>query len=53
MSPRALRLAAKYGDGWVTTGAHDADDEAAWWRSVAEVNARLAKKRAEERTASA
>ncbi len=39
--PRALRLAAEYGDGWVTTGPHDVDDEAAWWRSVAEVNARF------------
>ena len=39
--PRALRLAAKYGDGWVTTGAHGLTDEAAWWRSVAEVSARF------------
>ena len=39
--PRALRLAAQYGDGWVTTGAHDAADEAAWWRSVAEAGARF------------
>ncbi|RSM52805.1 LLM class flavin-dependent oxidoreductase [Actinoplanes sp. ATCC 53533] len=38
--PRALRLAAKYGDGWVTTGAQ-ATDEATWWRSVAEVSARF------------
>jgi alkanesulfonate monooxygenase SsuD/methylene tetrahydromethanopterin reductase-like flavin-dependent oxidoreductase (luciferase family) len=38
--PRALRLAAEYGDGWVTTGA-PADDEAAWWRSVADVSARF------------
>ena len=39
--PRALRLAAKYGDGWVTTGAHGLADEASWWRSVAEVSARF------------
>ena len=39
--PRALRLAARYGDGWVTTGAQAQDDEAAWWRSVAEVSARF------------
>lgn len=38
--PRALRLAARYGDAWVTTGAQ-ADDEAAWWRSVAEISARF------------
>ena len=39
--PRALRLAARYGDGWVTTGAQAVADEAAWWRSVAEVSARF------------
>jgi len=39
--PRALRLAVRYGDGWVTTGAQAQDDEAAWWRSVAEVSARF------------
>ncbi|MEJ3745724.1 LLM class flavin-dependent oxidoreductase [Actinomycetes bacterium KLBMP 9797] len=33
--PRAMRLAARYGQGWVTTGAHS-DDLGAWWRSVAE-----------------
>jgi alkanesulfonate monooxygenase SsuD/methylene tetrahydromethanopterin reductase-like flavin-dependent oxidoreductase (luciferase family) len=33
--PRTLRLAAKYGDGWVTTGAQAVDDEDAWWQSVA------------------
>jgi alkanesulfonate monooxygenase SsuD/methylene tetrahydromethanopterin reductase-like flavin-dependent oxidoreductase (luciferase family) len=37
--PRALRLAARYGDGWVTTGAQAVDDAEAWWRSVAEVSA--------------
>ena len=39
--PRALRLAARYGDGWVTTGAQAVDDEAAWWRSVTEVSAKF------------
>jgi alkanesulfonate monooxygenase SsuD/methylene tetrahydromethanopterin reductase-like flavin-dependent oxidoreductase (luciferase family) len=39
--PRTLRLAARYGDGWVTTGAQAVDGEAAWWRSVAEVSARF------------
>ena len=39
--PRALRLAARYGDGWVTTGAQAVTDEAAWWRSVAEVSDRF------------
>ena len=44
--PRAMRLAARYGDGWVTTGGpgvsaggHAADSAAAWWASVA-ANAR-------------
>jgi alkanesulfonate monooxygenase SsuD/methylene tetrahydromethanopterin reductase-like flavin-dependent oxidoreductase (luciferase family) len=45
--PRALRLAARYGDGWLTTGAYAADDEQAWWRSVAEVSTRFAKAEAE------
>lgn len=33
--PRALGLAARYGDGWVTTGS-PADDQQSWWRSVAD-----------------
>jgi alkanesulfonate monooxygenase SsuD/methylene tetrahydromethanopterin reductase-like flavin-dependent oxidoreductase (luciferase family) len=33
--PRALGLAARHGDGWVTTG-QPADDQETWWRSVAE-----------------
>ena len=38
--PRALRLAARYGDGWVTTGAGTTGASAPasvdeWWRSVA------------------
>jgi alkanesulfonate monooxygenase SsuD/methylene tetrahydromethanopterin reductase-like flavin-dependent oxidoreductase (luciferase family) len=40
--PRALRLAARHGDGWVTTGAMGADDIEAWWRSVAEAADRFA-----------
>jgi alkanesulfonate monooxygenase SsuD/methylene tetrahydromethanopterin reductase-like flavin-dependent oxidoreductase (luciferase family) len=39
--PRALRLAARHGDGWVTTGPQDAADAEAWWRSVAETAARF------------
>ncbi len=33
--PRSMRLAARFGDGWVTTGAPSPDTET-WWRSVAE-----------------
>jgi len=32
--PRAMRLAARFGDGWVTTGVRGAD-LAGWWRAVA------------------
>ncbi|AGL19721.1 LLM class flavin-dependent oxidoreductase [Actinoplanes sp. N902-109] len=39
--PRALRLAARHGDGWITTGAQALADETAWWRSVAEVSERF------------
>ncbi|TWE13739.1 luciferase-like monooxygenase [Prauserella muralis] len=35
--PRTMRLAARLGEGWVTTGA-DTDDQDAWWRSVAELS---------------
>ncbi|MFB9234758.1 LLM class flavin-dependent oxidoreductase [Plantactinospora siamensis] len=38
--PRTMRLAARYGQGWVTTGA-GGDDLDSWWRSVAELSARL------------
>jgi alkanesulfonate monooxygenase SsuD/methylene tetrahydromethanopterin reductase-like flavin-dependent oxidoreductase (luciferase family) len=38
--PRAIRLAARFGDGWVTTGG-SADGPDAWWRSVAAAAARL------------
>jgi alkanesulfonate monooxygenase SsuD/methylene tetrahydromethanopterin reductase-like flavin-dependent oxidoreductase (luciferase family) len=33
--PRSMRLAARYGDGWVTTGAQGLDSAQQWWRSVA------------------
>ncbi|MBF9132329.1 LLM class flavin-dependent oxidoreductase [Plantactinospora sp. S1510] len=41
--PRSMRLAARYGQGWVTTGLRDGDDDDldAWWRSVAELSGRL------------
>ncbi|WP_082772220.1 LLM class flavin-dependent oxidoreductase [Actinoplanes sp. TFC3] len=39
--PRALRLAARHGDGWVTTGMQGAGDERAWWQSVAETGERF------------
>ena len=38
--PRSMRLVARFGQGWVTTGAKG-DDLDEWWRSVAELNARL------------
>ncbi|MFF7790341.1 LLM class flavin-dependent oxidoreductase [Streptomyces sp. NPDC007991] len=38
--PKALALAAKHGEGWVTLGTdHDSLD--GWWRSLAEVSARF------------
>ncbi len=40
--PRAMTLAARHGDGWVTTGLPAEDrDEAAWWRSVATLSGRF------------
>ena len=40
--PRTMGLAARYGDGWVTTGASGEDlDPAAWWRSVATLSGRF------------
>jgi alkanesulfonate monooxygenase SsuD/methylene tetrahydromethanopterin reductase-like flavin-dependent oxidoreductase (luciferase family) len=33
---RSMRLAARYGQAWVTTGAPHTDDPAGWWRAVAE-----------------
>jgi alkanesulfonate monooxygenase SsuD/methylene tetrahydromethanopterin reductase-like flavin-dependent oxidoreductase (luciferase family) len=37
--PRSLALAARFGQGWVTTGAGADPDE--WWRSVTRANARM------------
>jgi alkanesulfonate monooxygenase SsuD/methylene tetrahydromethanopterin reductase-like flavin-dependent oxidoreductase (luciferase family) len=34
--PRAMRLAAQYGAGWVTTGLRS-DDVESWWRTVAQM----------------
>ncbi|MEV6301539.1 LLM class flavin-dependent oxidoreductase [Actinoplanes sp. NPDC051861] len=39
--PRAMRLAAKYGDGWVTTGDHNVETEQEWWNSVASARDRF------------
>ncbi|WP_432950509.1 LLM class flavin-dependent oxidoreductase [Kribbella sp. CA-253562] len=38
--PRSLRLATRYGAGWVTTGGK-ADDLDSWWTSVADLSRRL------------
>jgi alkanesulfonate monooxygenase SsuD/methylene tetrahydromethanopterin reductase-like flavin-dependent oxidoreductase (luciferase family) len=38
--PRALRLAAEFGDGWVTTGPQ-ADSPEQWWREVAAIRDRF------------
>ncbi|MGR0320003.1 LLM class flavin-dependent oxidoreductase [Agromyces sp. ZXT2-3] len=38
--PRAMRLAARHGSGWVTTGGA-ADSDAAWWVGLADLSARL------------
>ena len=38
--PRAIGIAARHGEGWVTTGVRS-DDAAAWWPSVAEASARF------------
>ncbi|KUL32704.1 luciferase [Actinoplanes awajinensis subsp. mycoplanecinus] len=38
--PRALRLAVKHGDGWVTTGPQ-ADTADEWWQAVAEIRDRF------------
>lgn len=45
--PRGLRLAARTGDGWVTTGGNF-DDPEAWWARVAELSRRLDDALAEE-----
>ncbi|WDZ86103.1 LLM class flavin-dependent oxidoreductase [Micromonospora cathayae] len=38
--PRSMRLVARFGQGWVTTGT-GGDDLGSWWESVAAVSARL------------
>jgi alkanesulfonate monooxygenase SsuD/methylene tetrahydromethanopterin reductase-like flavin-dependent oxidoreductase (luciferase family) len=38
--PRSMDLAARYGQGWVTTG-DDSEDVEDWWRGIAERAARL------------
>ena len=38
--PRSMRLVARYGQGWVTTGGR-ADDIAGWWRLVADAAKRF------------
>lgn len=38
--PRSLRLAVKYGAGWVTTGGKG-DDLESWWGSVADLSHRM------------
>ncbi|CAM3683041.1 LLM class flavin-dependent oxidoreductase [Kibdelosporangium persicum] len=39
--PKAMRVAARFGTGWVTTGTNH-DDMDSWWSSVAEVATRFA-----------
>ncbi|MEV6343908.1 LLM class flavin-dependent oxidoreductase [Actinoplanes sp. NPDC051851] len=41
--PRALRLAAKYANGWVTTGPQGEESAEVWWRTVAELRDRFEK----------
>ncbi len=38
--PRSLRLAVRYGQGWITTGV-GGDDLDSWWRGVAQLCGRL------------
>ena len=40
--PRSMRLAARFGQGWVTTGS-GGDDLDAWWSGVADLAARMDK----------
>ncbi|SMC97672.1 LLM class flavin-dependent oxidoreductase [Kibdelosporangium aridum] len=40
--PKAMTVAARYGTGWVTTGAGPVDDMESWWASVDEVSNRFA-----------
>jgi hypothetical protein len=36
-----MRLAATYGDGWVTTGAREVTSQEDWWRSIGEAAAKF------------
>ena len=45
---RSMRLAARFGRGWVTTGPAAEDDLEAWWRGVAELTKRFADTMADE-----
>ncbi|MFC4005075.1 LLM class flavin-dependent oxidoreductase [Prauserella oleivorans] len=38
--PRTMRLAARLGDGWLTTG-RNVDEQREWWAGVAELSARF------------
>jgi alkanesulfonate monooxygenase SsuD/methylene tetrahydromethanopterin reductase-like flavin-dependent oxidoreductase (luciferase family) len=41
--PRTMRLAARYGEGWATTGVTSrGDSDAAWWSGVAGLAERFA-----------
>jgi len=39
--PRSMRLVARHGQGWVTTGQPGVEDEQQWWAGVAELSSRL------------
>lgn len=39
--PRALRLAARLGDGWVTTGPQQLDSAELWWKEVSVLQERF------------
>jgi alkanesulfonate monooxygenase SsuD/methylene tetrahydromethanopterin reductase-like flavin-dependent oxidoreductase (luciferase family) len=49
--PRAMRIAARFGTGWVTTGA-TSESMPEWWRSVAEASTRFQETLAAENRAS-
>lgn len=38
--PKAMRVAARYGQGWLTTGTAR-DDAETWWRSIGELTAKF------------
>ncbi len=38
--PRSMRLAAEYGQGWITVG-RDREDPQGWWKSLGELSARM------------